>query len=813
MNAIVYIRRNGRYSGCVKRFLPAILSPLLLLSTADRVKADVIDVSWDGGTAFGRYDYAFNWLPRIVPNNGNGGNTYRVTIGNGGPALEFDTSVDALTIKPGGAIGAFPHSFSSAFTRNDSSPFALSRDRVLLPAEGIFVGGQADLGVLANFNAATSTLEGGSYSVGNFAADATISFQGARIVKNGGGIRIWGGGGKITDEFGNDALRSLAVNNGVLDLTTFETAGDFTNNGELNLISHDILPRTFVVTGKLTNFNPATKTLTGGRYVLDPRSAATTLRFRGADIVTNASDLFVTRISDGTATGAPAIVDENGNDALRNFADNAATGRLTFNGFGPPITTTARRVTNAGYMNLHPRFDLPTGGMFEQFGGELEFAIHPYFAGIDTHGGSFHLHGGRLTGRGTLIGSTFSNAVIAPGNNNYEALMSFEGDLVLGSGSVVRFDIKGTARGPGAPTRPTSPKIAGYDAINSSGIVAIDGKLQVTAFILPSADNTFVVMQAQAPITGSFLNVANGARLTTTDGRGTFIVNYGPNSVFDSKVVVLSAFELNTKPPVLLNLSTRGSVTGGERAMIGGFIITGSEPKPVLLRAIGPTLRNFGVAGPLEDPTLALHDHAGATIASNDDWQHSAQWTDIQSTGIAPTDGREAAIMATLAPGSYTAVLDGKNGASGIALVEIYDLDASTQSQLANLSTRGYAASRQDPSSLIGGMIIAGGSGSTDILVRGLGPSLGKFGVTAPLEDPYLYLRKENGSGYDNDDWRSPRESQAAVLATGIPPTDDREAALVATLQPAAYTAHMFPTPFKDETSNGVGLIEFYRVR
>jgi len=139
------------------------------------------------------------------------------------------------------------------------------------------------------------------------------------------------------------------------------------------------------------------------------------LQFRGADIVTNAADIFVARMRNNTPTGAPSIVDENGNDALRNFANNAVGGRITFYDFAHPITTTAPRVTNAGYMKLDPRFNLPIGGVFEQFGGELEFTIHPYFAGIDTHGGSIHLNAGLLTGRGTLVGSTFSNAVISPG--------------------------------------------------------------------------------------------------------------------------------------------------------------------------------------------------------------------------------------------------------------------------------------------------------------------------------------------------------------------------------------------------------------
>jgi hypothetical protein len=389
--------------------------------------------------------------------------------------------------------------------------------------------------------------------------------------------------------------------------------------------------------------------------------------------------------------------------------------------------------------------------------------------------------------------------------------MTFEGSLTLGPASVLRFDLKGTPRGPGAPTRAGNPKVAGYDAIDCTANVTIDGKLQVTPAFNPASGATFVLVQAQAPIAGSFSNVANGARLTTTDGRGSFIVNYGPNTAFDPKAVVLSNFQPNTGPAVLLNVSTRGQVGSGERAMIGGFIITGSEPKPVILRAIGPSLRNYGVAGVLDDPTFSLHDNTGATIASNDDWQQSPQWTEIQATGIPPSDAREAAIVATLAPGAYTAVLEGKNGATGVCLVEIYDLNAGTQSQLANMSTRGYT--ERGDNALIGGVIIGGGTGSTDILIRALGPSLSKSGVVATLENPYLGLTTQAGVGIDgNDDWRmSP--NQAAIQATGMPPSDDRESAIVRTLAPGAYTALVFPTSSSGGTRSGVGLVEFYRLR
>ena len=268
---------------------------------------------------------------------------------------------------------------------------------------------------------------------------------------------------------------------------------------------------------------------------------------------------------------------------------------------------------------------------------------------------------------------------------------------------------------------------------------------------------------------------------------------------------MLSDFQPNTSPAVLLNVSTRGQVGSGERVMIGGFIITGSEPKPVILRGIGPSLRSSSVRAVLDDPILSLHDQSGATIASNDDWQQSPQRTAIQGTGIAPSDPREPAIVATLAPGNYTAVLEGKNNAVGVCLVEVYDLNAGAQSQLANMSTRGYVDTGDNV--LIGGLIVGGGTGSTDILVRALGPSLSKAGVTGAMDDPSLGIYTANGTsmGY-NDDWTVNR---ATIQATGLAPSDDRESAYLLTVSPGAYTAVVAPARGK----SGIGLVEFYRLR
>ncbi len=254
-----------------------------------------------------------------------------------------------------------------------------------------------------------------------------------------------------------------------------------------------------------------------------------------------------------------------------------------------------------------------------------------------------------------------------------------------------------------------------------------------------------------------------------------------------------------------LNISTRESVGTGENVLIGGFIVTGAAPKQVILRAIGPSLSAFGVSGALQDPTLELHDGAGATLFTNDNWRDS-QESEITTTGLAPNDSRESAIVATLPPGDYTAILHGKGGSVGTALVEAYDLDPTPASEFGNISTRGMVGSGDQV--LIGGLIISSeASAQANVVVRALGPSLGSAGVTGALADPTLELHDSNGATLaTNDDWQ---ESQGGIIAsTGLAPNDTREAAIFAHLAAGAYTAVVRGA----NSSSGIALVEAYNI-
>ena len=255
------------------------------------------------------------------------------------------------------------------------------------------------------------------------------------------------------------------------------------------------------------------------------------------------------------------------------------------------------------------------------------------------------------------------------------------------------------------------------------------------------------------------------------------------------------------QPIGAVNISTRLFVGTGNNVLIGGFIITGNVPKVVIIRAIGPSL---GIPGALQDPILELHDSFGNTRI-NDNWK-SDQEQIIRDTTIPPPDDRESAIVIGLDPGPYTAIVSGKNGATGIGLVEVYDLgtaslDSTSKAQLAQISTRGNVL--QGDNVMIGGFIISGAT--TKVIVRGIGPSLQNFGIPNPLLDPTLELF--NGSGTSlafNDDWRTAQEQ--AIKDTGVPPSDDRESAIVNTLAPGAYTAIVRGK----NTATGVALVEVY---
>jgi hypothetical protein len=293
---------------------------------------------------------------------------------------------------------------------------------------------------------------------------------------------------------------------------------------------------------------------------------------------------------------------------------------------------------------------------------------------------------------------------------------------------------------------------------------------------------------AQSRLSGGAL--VGNVQIFATNSRGTSTV---PLTFFASGVGAV-------------NISTRLAIAGGDNVLIGGFIVTGNAPKKLIVRALGPSLP---VPGALQDPVLEIHGSDGSVLATNDSWKSDDAQSVIDS-GVAPTDDREAAIVGAFQPNvNYTAIVHGKDGTTGVALVELYDLgtaalNSASTAKLANISTRGLVQTGDNV--MIGGFIIS--QVQSSVIARAIGPSLANAGVQGALQDTMLELHSADGAMVAaNDDWQSDQAQQ--IKDTGVPPTDPRESAVVATLNPGSYTAVVRG---KNNTT-GVGLVEIYALQ
>ena len=327
--------------------------------------------------------------------------------------------------------------------------------------------------------------------------------------------------------------------------------------------------------------------------------------------------------------------------------------------------------------------------------------------------------------------------------------------------------------------------ITGGDYQGASGTLTfIPGDISKTITVLVNGDAAF------DPAETFFVNLSNAGNtaIAKSQGTGTIVNNNPPPT-----------------PSQLLNISTRGFAGTGDNVMIGGFIITGTANKTALLRAIGPSLSNppFNLANTLQDPMISLFNSSGAKIISNDNWADASNAQSIPPA-LQPTNNLESAILISLAPGAYTAIVSGVNNGTGIGLIEVFDLDSNPVSKLSNISTRGLVETGD--SVLIGGFVI--NSPNNDrVVVRAIGPSLSNppFNITNALQNPSLFLFDANGTMFaSNDDWRSTQ--QADLIATGLQPSNDLESAIVITLTPGNYTAIVRGV----NGTTGVALVEVY---
>jgi hypothetical protein len=314
---------------------------------------------------------------------------------------------------------------------------------------------------------------------------------------------------------------------------------------------------------------------------------------------------------------------------------------------------------------------------------------------------------------------------------------------------------------------------------------------------------------------GSSLAIARSLHTATLLPNGKVLFAGGGGEVNNSFIYLASA-ELYPPEGALANMSTRLDVGTSENVLIAGFVIQGTAPKKVLIRGIGPSLTQFGITNALSNPRLELHNST-STIALNDNWRTTQlggaiggdQEQEIEESGLAPANEAESAIIATLAPGNYTAIVRGAGNTTGVGSAEVYVLGPGGQARLANMSTRGLV--RQADQVMIGGIIII--NEPIKVVIRAIGPSLRRFGISNALLNPQLELHDVTHLIATNDDWQKTQiggvitsDQTKELLDSHLAPEDPAESAMIVTLQPGSYTAVVKGV----NSTSGIGLVEVY---
>ncbi|MEY2547821.1 MAG: large repetitive protein [Verrucomicrobiota bacterium] len=374
--------------------------------------------------------------------------------------------------------------------------------------------------------------------------------------------------------------------------------------------------------------------------------------------------------------------------------------------------------------------------------------------------------------------------------------------------------------GDGDTDRPNN--LQNYPALDSADFVGDKTRVRGTLHSEPNKTYRIEVFADMASDASGFGEgrVFLGAVAATTDPGGLAGFDLALTSPAGSRIITSTATDpdgntsefsrsipiAGSPPAQLLNISSRAHVGTGNDLLIAGLILGGPEEKRIVFRALGPSLLESGVTDAMANPTLVLFDSSGTVIAANDEWKEG-QRAEIENAGLAPGNDHESALAATLKPNQpYTVVVEGYGGGSGNALVEAYAIDQNSYSQLLNISTRAFVG--RDDAVLIGGLIAGGGNQGTSVVIRGIGPTLKMSGIANPLLDPILELHDENGGLLAmNDDWKQSQVSE--ILATGLAPAEDAEAAILTILPAGKATAIVRGK----SDSVGVGLVEIYDVR
>jgi len=723
--------------------------------------------TWSNSASSSDWNTAINWVPITVP-NGPADIASFSSSAQTNVSLSTDTEVNAIMFDPGASAFTISHTSHSG----PSTFFTLSGVGVTNNSGQVqnFVIGAADQSNVMQFKGSVSagvstvytTESGGENGIGGgnvWFSDSSSAGQALFI--NKAAAVVGGGYGSVTFFDGTSAGNATFVNEGsgfsnsaagaAFLSGAFAGSAIFTNNGG-NVDGANGGSVQFATAGGsaeqatfINNGGTVTGARGGSTTLFENTKAADAIFIANGGVDGGDGGSIVFRDS---ATGDNAQFKIFGNGTLDVSAVlGVSIGSLE----GDGAVTIGSTALIVGSNDLSTTFSgtFNGDGAFEKIGsGTLTLSgVSQFFVGAKTvTEGTLQISNDGALGTGDVSVNAGATLGLQDGTTN--DYLADTATLNLISGSIVDLNFKGDA-----------DRIVG---------LTIDG--------IEQAAGVYGAPGSGAP-----------HELPQLDGTGTLLV---------------------MPPPAiqLLNISTRLQVGSGENVLIGGFIIDGNDPKPVVLRGLGPSLEDFGVMGALADPTLELHDGSGNTIAANDDWR-DGNAAGIEAAGLAPNNDKEAAILQTLDPGAYTVILGGTSGATGIGLVEVYDLDQSIDSSLPNLSTRGEVQTGDDV--MIGGAILGpdDAPGFASLLVRAIGPSLQNFGVNNALLDPVLTLYDANGTPItNNDDWKFPLQSE--IEATGLAPTDDREAAILYYPAPGSFTAIVSGK----DGATGVALVEIYNL-
>ena len=558
----------------------------------------------------------------------------------------------------------------------------------------------------------------------------------------------------------------------------------------------------------------------GGQTIFNDRSSAAGASIMNASLEFGENGDIGRTIFNGASTADHAAISNSGASA-----SHGVGGQTTFNGTSTAANASIHNRASIGYSDGSETIfnDTSTGGRATVTNeGDLDAGGQTTFNGSSTADSAIIIANGGI-GRGAIVfigASTGGTARVEVFDNGYLDISHHQSCVTIGSiegsGNVflgantltvgtrnINTSFSGVISGTGSLVKVGSGVLTlqANDCIaDTVALILISGSIIKLDFTGPPDVIASLKVNGVSQPPGIYGGPLSGAPNILPEFAGSGTVSVGPVST-------------------LGNISTRAFVQTGDNVVIGGFIVQGTEPKKVIIRAIGPELSQYGIPNPLYNPTLELHDGTGALIGSNDNWMSTIiggiithnQVSDVMDSGHAPTDGRESAIVADLPAGNYTAIVRGINNMTGVALVEVYDLSPETNSILGNISARAFVQTGDNV--MIGGFIVAG-TESKRVIVRAIGPELTQYGVPDALNNRTLELH--NGTGAliaSNDNWLHTivggiitSDQTQAIRNSGYAPGDGRESAIVADLPPGNYTAIVRGV----DNMTGVALVEVY---